>query len=149
MHKNLNFEVFWKCVLINFFGTHVDVHTGPQSILAPLISHINTHLVVRKKHKELIWMREPCWLLGSCSSSEAVKVWLMEVSISVLISYNWEGQLGFYHEKDFSQADSAPLWLMWPRLCPSAQQIPWQPKGSYGFLASCGLSQLIRESGDT
>lgn len=47
MHKNLNFEGFWKCVQINFSGSHVDVHTRPHFILAPLISGIKTHLVVR------------------------------------------------------------------------------------------------------
>lgn len=47
MQKNLNFEGFWKCVQINFFGSCVDVHTKPHLILAPSISHINTRLVVR------------------------------------------------------------------------------------------------------
>lgn len=39
MHKNLNFERFWKCVQINFFCIRVDVHTRSHLILAPLIPH--------------------------------------------------------------------------------------------------------------
>lgn len=135
MHKNLNFERFWKGVQINFFGTGVDVHTRPHLILAPLISHINTHLVVRVEEQADNLKREPCQLLRSCSSSEAVKIWLIEVSISVLISYNWEGHLRLYQEKHFSQTDSAPLWQTWPCQRSRSHGSHSQPKGSYRFLA--------------
>lgn len=97
MQKNLNFEGFWKCVQINFFGSRVDVHTKPHLISAPLISHINTRLVVRVE-EQADDLKDH--LLAAL---EAVKVWLIEESVSVSIPYNWEGHLGFSLGEDLSQ----------------------------------------------
>lgn len=120
----------------------------------------------------MIWKREPCWVLHRIILSQRSFLFSRIATASVchegyqgmidwrvyvcFNSYNCEGHLGFYHEKDLSQSDSAPLWQMWPCLCPSAQQIlgkshPQHPsqRGAMDPLPACGLSQLIHESGDT
>lgn len=146
MHKNLNFEGFWKCVQINFFHL-VCWCSYKTSFNFSTTDFSYKHMFSGEQNKQMVWKREPRWLLGSCSRTEDVQGWSTEGSGAVPIPLTGRDTSDSTMRRICHRV-VLPLWGRCDHVCvPQHSRSRGSQREAVDSLPACGLSQLIHESG--